>query len=36
VRERLAQLDRDEQDRLRMADLWSFQKKEIEAAKLHP
>jgi DNA repair protein RecN (Recombination protein N) len=36
VRDRLAQLDRDEQDRLRMADLWSFQKKEIEAAKLHP
>jgi DNA repair protein RecN (Recombination protein N) len=36
VRERLAQLDRDEQNRLRMADLWSFQKKEIEAAKLHP
>jgi DNA repair protein RecN (Recombination protein N) len=35
VRERLAQLDRDEQDRLRMADLWNFQKKEIEAAKLH-
>ncbi len=34
VRERLAQLDRDEQDRLRMADLWSFQKKEIEAARL--
>jgi DNA repair protein RecN (Recombination protein N) len=36
VRDRLAQLDRDEQDRLRMADLWSFQKKEIEAAKLQP
>ena len=36
VRARLAQLDRDEQDRLRMADLWSFQKKEIEAARLHP
>ena len=36
LRERLAQLDRDEQDRLRMADLWSFQKKEIGAAKLHP
>jgi len=36
VRERLAQLDRDEQDRLRMADLWSFQKKEIEAARLLP
>ncbi|MFL6386548.1 MAG: DNA repair protein RecN [Terriglobales bacterium] len=36
VRERLAQLDRDEQDRLRMADLWSFQRKEIEGAKLQP
>jgi DNA repair protein RecN (Recombination protein N) len=36
VRERLEQLDRDEQDRLRMADLWSFQKKEIEAARLQP
>jgi DNA repair protein RecN (Recombination protein N) len=36
VRERLAQLDRDEQDRLRMTDLWSFQRKEIEGAKLHP
>ncbi len=36
VRDRLAEFDRDEQDRLRMADLWSFQKKEIEAAKLHP
>jgi DNA repair protein RecN (Recombination protein N) len=36
IRERLAQLDRDEQDRLRMADLWSFQRKEIEGAKLQP
>jgi DNA repair protein RecN (Recombination protein N) len=36
VQERLAQFDRDEQDRLRMADLWSFQKKEIEAARLQP
>jgi DNA repair protein RecN (Recombination protein N) len=36
TRERLAQLDRDEQDRLRMADLWSFQKKEIESASLQP
>ena len=36
LRERLAQFDRDEQDRLRMADLWSFQKKEIEAARLLP
>src|SRR5258708_19449905 len=36
VRERLMQFDRDEQDRLRMADLWSFQKKEIEAARVQP
>ncbi len=36
ARERLAQMDRDEQDRLRMADLWNFQKKEIEAATLEP
>jgi DNA repair protein RecN (Recombination protein N) len=36
LRDRLAEFDRDEQDRLRMADLWSFQKKEIEAARLHP
>ena len=36
VRDRLAGFERDEQDRLRMADLWIFQKKEIEAAKLHP
>ncbi len=31
---RLADLERDEQDRLRMADLWSFQYKEIEAARI--
>jgi DNA repair protein RecN (Recombination protein N) len=36
VRDRIEQFDRDEQDRLRMADLWSFQKKEIESAKLQP
>jgi DNA repair protein RecN (Recombination protein N) len=36
LRVRLSQFERDEQDRLRMADLWSFQKKEIEAAKLNP
>jgi DNA repair protein RecN (Recombination protein N) len=34
VRDRLADLERDEQDRLRMVDLWSFQKKEIESANL--
>ncbi len=36
VRDRIEQFDRDEQDKLRMADLWSFQKKEIESAKLQP
>lgn len=34
VQKRLDEMERDEQDRLRMADLWSFQKKEIEGA--HP
>ena len=32
--QRIADLERDEQDRLRMLDLWSFQKKEIESARL--
>ena len=27
LRERIAELERDEQDRLRLVDLWSFQKK---------
>ena len=36
LRERIAELERDEQDRLRLVDLWSFQKKEIEQAKLTP
>ena len=34
LRGRLADLERNEQDRLRMVDLWSFQKKEIESAHL--
>lgn len=34
LRERITEFERDEQERLRMADLWAFQKKEIEAAKL--
>ena len=34
IRDRIAEFERDEQDRLRMADLWSFQNKEIESA--HP
>jgi len=34
LRERIAELESDEQDRLRMVDVWSFQKKEIEDARL--
>lgn len=33
---RIESLERDEQDRLRLLDLWSFQKREIEDAKLKP
>ena len=33
---RLAELSRDEQEKLRLADLWSFQKQEIEAARPLP
>lgn len=36
IRERIAELERDEHDKLRLLDLWSFQKKEIEEARLHP
>src|SRR5690349_15282355 len=34
LRTRIEQLERSEQDRLRLADLWTFQKREIDAAKL--
>ena len=34
LQERIADLERDEQDRLRLVDLWAFQKKEIEQARL--
>lgn len=34
LRDRLAALQTDEQDRLRMADLWRFQAREIEQAQL--
>src|SRR5690348_13516410 len=34
--DRIAELERDEQDRLRMLDLWSFQTKEINMARLQP
>lgn len=36
VRERIQELERDEKDRLRLLDLWSFQKQEIDEAKLQP
>jgi DNA repair protein RecN (Recombination protein N) len=34
IRSRIEELERDEHDRLRLLDLWSFQKKEIESAGL--
>jgi DNA repair protein RecN (Recombination protein N) len=36
IRARIEELERDEQDRLRLLDLWNFQKSEIEQAKLQP
>jgi DNA repair protein RecN (Recombination protein N) len=36
LREKLTSLQSDEQDRLRMADLWRFQTREIEQAQLEP
>jgi DNA repair protein RecN (Recombination protein N) len=36
IRNRIAELERGEQDSLRLIDLWSFQKKEIEDARLRP
>jgi DNA repair protein RecN (Recombination protein N) len=32
IQDRLAELEKDEQDRLRLADLWSFQAREIQSA----
>lgn len=32
----LEEIERGEQEKLRLLDLWSFQRKEIEAAALHP
>ncbi len=32
----LAELERTEQEKLRLLDMWSFQRKEIEAAQLEP
>lgn len=36
IRQKIADLERDEQDRLRLLDLWSFQRREIEDAQLQP
>ena len=35
IRSRIEELEQGEQDRLRLVDLWIFQKREIEEAKLH-
>jgi DNA repair protein RecN (Recombination protein N) len=35
IRTRIEELEHGEQDRLRLVDLWMFQKTEIEEAKLH-
>jgi DNA repair protein RecN (Recombination protein N) len=36
VQQRISELERDEQDRLRLLDLWSFQLKEIESVRPEP
>ncbi|MEO8727277.1 MAG: DNA repair protein RecN [Acidobacteriaceae bacterium] len=36
LRERIRELEQGEQERLRMVDVWMFQRNEIEAAKLEP
>jgi DNA repair protein RecN (Recombination protein N) len=36
LQRRIVELEQDEQGRLKLADLWSFQKKEIEQAQLQP
>lgn len=36
VRDRIGELERDEQDRLRLLDLWTFQRREIDEARLKP
>jgi DNA repair protein RecN (Recombination protein N) len=36
IRARIEDLEQGEQDRLRLVDLWIFQKREIEEAKLQP
>lgn len=36
VRDKIQELESGEQDRLRLVDLWTFQRREIEDAKLQP
>ena len=36
IRSRIADLERDEQDRMRLLDLWTFQSREIDEARLQP
>ena len=36
IRSRIEELERGEQDRLRLVDLWIFQKREIDDARLQP
>jgi DNA repair protein RecN (Recombination protein N) len=36
IQSRIEELQRDEQDRLRLLDLWTFQAREIESARLQP
>jgi DNA repair protein RecN (Recombination protein N) len=36
MRERIDELEHGEQDRLRLVDLWAFQKREIDEARLQP
>jgi len=36
IQSRIEELERDEKDRLRLLDLWNFQKHEIDEAKLQP
>jgi DNA repair protein RecN (Recombination protein N) len=36
IRGRIAELERDEQDRVRLLDLWNFQSREIDQARLQP
>ena len=36
IQDKIAELEQGEQDRLKLVDLWTFQKREIEGAKLQP